>query len=182
VAQIGYCRVSTDGQTLAPQLDALRAAGCDLLFQEHASGVDRTRPELARALAACCKGDTLIFTKLDRIARSQIHLLEIAELLRKRGAGLRSLGDPIDTTTLGGRLMFGMLAAFAEFERGLIVERTLSGLAAARARGRIGGNPMLRTPEGRAQLAAIRAEARQMRKEQGGSVPSCAIQDRLAAD
>lgn len=156
----GYARVSTSDQSLDGQLDVLTAAGCAVIYREHASGADRSRPELARALAAIGKGDTLVVAKLDRVARSQIHLLEVVRDLDKRGAFFKSLGDPIDTGSLQGRLMFGMLAAFAEFERGLIAERTRAGLAAARARGRIGGNPKLRTEAGRAEMAALRAARR----------------------
>lgn len=138
---IGYARVSTVDQNPELQLDALRAAECTKIFVDHASGADRERPELAKALTFVRKGETLVCWKLDRIARSLMHLLEIAADLEKRGVGFKVLTGNIDTTTAAGRLMFQMCGAFAEFERSLISERTLAGLAAARARGRVGGRP-----------------------------------------
>lgn len=136
---IGYGRVSTLDQTPQLQNDALERAGCRKVFVDFASGADRDRPELAKCLAYLRKGDTLVFWKMDRLARSVLHLGEIAEDLAARGVGLRSLTEPIDTTTATGKLMFHLLSSFAEFERNVIRERTLAGLAAARARGRIGG-------------------------------------------
>jgi DNA invertase Pin-like site-specific DNA recombinase len=171
MTMIGYARVSTDEQSLIAQTDVLRAAGCVTIFEEHASGVDRERPQLACALAAVGRGDTLVVARLDRVARSQIHLLEVVRDLDKRGAFFRSLGDPIDTGSLQGRLMFGMLAAFAEFERGLIIERTMAGVAAARARGRIGGNPALKTAEGCQALAAHRRALKANAAREGRNAP-----------
>ena len=138
---VAYARVSTVDQDPQLQLDALKAAGCEKMFVEKASGADRDRPELARCLAFLRKGDVLLFWKLDRLARSTIHLGQIAEDCRARGVDLRCLTQPIDTTTSTGKLMFNVLASFAEFERDIISERTLAGLAAARAQGRIGGRP-----------------------------------------
>lgn len=145
MALIGYARVSTDDQSTDPQLDALRAAGCRKVHREHASGADRARPELARALAEVRAGDVLVVVRIDRLARSLAHLLEVIGALDRRGVGFRSLGDPIDTTSPQGRFTLQILGAVAEFERALIRERTKAGLAAARGRGRVGGNPGLRT-------------------------------------
>ncbi len=137
----GYARVSTADQNPDLQLDALRAAGCSRIFIDYASGAKTARPELARALDHLRAGDTLIVWKLDRLGRSLPHLVETVKALSDRDVGLRSLQDPIDTTTPGGRLVFHVFAAMAEFERDLIRERTNAGLAAARARGRVGGRP-----------------------------------------
>lgn len=144
MALIGYARVSTDDQTTAAQTDALRAAGCATIFEEKASGASRGRPELARTLARLSRGDTLVIWKLDRLGRSLAHLLEVIEDLRGRGCHFRCLTSPIDTASPHGTLVLQMLGAVAEYERSLIRERTRAGLAAARARGRIGGNPKLK--------------------------------------
>lgn len=145
---IGYVRVSkADGsQSLAPQRDALLAAGVEpeRLYQDLASGRRDDRPGLAACLKALQPGNTLVIWKLDRLGRDLRHLVLTAEELRTRGVGLKVLtgaGAQIDTTTANGRLAFGIFAAFAEFERELITERTRAGLAAARARGRLGGRP-----------------------------------------
>ena len=159
---IGYARVSTEDQTLIPQQAALRVAGCVEIFDEHASGGSRTRPQLALALMRVRRGDTLVVTRIDRLARSLSHLLEIVERVRTCGAHFRSLSDPIDTAGPSGVLVLQMLGAVAEFERALIRERTLTGLASARAAGRIGGNPGLRSrdPIILAKLAASRRARR----------------------
>lgn len=141
---IGYARVSTGEQTLDPQLEELREAGCASIHEEHASGADRSRPALARLLAQVRTGDTLVVVRLDRLARSLSHLLQVIETLEARGAHFRSLGDPIDTATPQGRFSLQVMGAVAEFERALIRERTRAGLRSARAQGRIGGNPALR--------------------------------------
>lgn len=138
---VGYARVSTQDQTPALQLDALKAAGCERVFQEKASGAQRDRPELAAALDYMRAGDTLVVWKLDRLARSMKQLIETVEKMEGRQIGFRSLTEAIDTTTPGGRLIFHVFAALAEFERSVIKERTTAGLAAARARGRKGGRP-----------------------------------------
>lgn len=145
---IGYVRVSkSDGsQTLAPQRDALLAAGVDpeRIYQDLASGRHDSRPGLSACLKALQPDNTLVIWKLDRLGRDLRHLVSTAEDLRQRGVGLKVLtgaGAQIDTTTANGRLAFGIFAAFAEFERELIAERTQAGLAAARARGRLGGRP-----------------------------------------
>lgn len=145
---IGYVRVSkSDGsQTLEPQRDALLASGVmpERIYQDLASGRHDARPGLAACLKALQPGNTLVLWKLDRLGRDLRHLVNTAEDLRVRGIGLKVLagaGAQIDTTTANGRLAFGIFAAFAEFERELIAERTQAGLAAARARGRMGGRP-----------------------------------------
>jgi DNA invertase Pin-like site-specific DNA recombinase len=141
---IGYARVSTDDQNTDAQLDALKTAGCHTIFREHASGADRHRPELARALALVGAGDTLVVTRLDRLARSVRHLLEVIEQLQGRGAAFRSLGDPVDTSTPQGVFTVQILGAVAELERQLIASRTRAGLKAAIARGARPGNPGIR--------------------------------------
>ncbi len=141
---VGYARVSTGEQGTDPQRDALLAAGCHNVLEEHASGADRARPVLARLLREIGPGDTLVVARLDRLARSVAHLLATIEQLEARGAHFRSLGDPVDTTTPQGMFSLQVLGAVAQLERALIAERTRAGLAAARARGRVGGNPGLR--------------------------------------
>src|SRR3954469_4970168 len=137
---VGYARVSTQEQDLALQLDALHGAGCEKVYQEKASGAQRERPALQTALGYMREGDTLVVWKLDRLARSLKQLIETVEAFGVRGLGLRSLTEAIDTGSAGGKLVF-LFAALAEFERGVIRERTLAGLQAARARGRTGGRP-----------------------------------------
>ncbi|PVH27414.1 recombinase family protein [Pararhodobacter oceanensis] len=141
---IGYARVSTDDQTPLPQSQALKSAGCVEIHEEHASGGDRTRPVLARVLERIGKGDTLLVVRIDRLARSLSHLLQVIDRLEARGAFFRSLQDPIDTASPQGKFTLQVLGAAAEFERALIRERTKAGLASARNNGRIGGNPGLR--------------------------------------
>lgn len=156
MALVGYARVSTEDQTAEQQVTALRAAGCTRLFRETASGASRTRPELGRALDGLRRGDVLVVARIDRLARSLSHLLEIVEGLDRRGVGFRSLADPIDTTSPQGRLTLQILGAVAEFERALIAERTKAGLARAAAEGRKGGNPGLRQRD-RAALRTLAA-------------------------
>jgi DNA invertase Pin-like site-specific DNA recombinase len=139
--KIGYARVSTQDQDFALQLDALTKEGCDKIFQEKASGAQRDRPELKAALSYMRQGDTLIIWKLDRLARSMKQLIETVEDFERQGIGLKSLQDPIDTGSASGKLIFHIFAALAEFERGVIRDRTNAGLKSARARGRIGGRP-----------------------------------------
>jgi DNA invertase Pin-like site-specific DNA recombinase len=138
---IGYARVSTHEQTLALQQDALTKADCTRVFTDTASGAKADRPGLEEALDFARAGDTLVVWKLDRLGRSLPHLLETIAGLQERGAGFKSLTEQIDTTTSGGKLIFHVFAALAEFERDVIRERTRAGLAAARARGRTGGRP-----------------------------------------
>jgi len=139
---IGYARVSTDDQTLDPQRDALRAAGCAPIFEdEGVSGGTRRRPGLDEALAKLAAGDVLVVWKLDRLGRSLGHLIETVADLGARGVGFRSLTEAIDTASAGGRLILHMMGALAEFERTLISERTRAGMQAARRRGRHIGRP-----------------------------------------
>lgn len=138
---VGYARVSTQDQNPALQIDALKAAGCEKLFTEKASGAQRDRPELAAALSFMRKGDSLVVWRLDRLARSLPQLIETVAQLEAEGIGLRSLTEAIDTTTAGGKLIFHIFGALAEFERSVIRERTRAGLKAARDRGRKGGRP-----------------------------------------
>jgi DNA invertase Pin-like site-specific DNA recombinase len=138
---IGYARVSTHDQTLALQQDALKQAGCDRVFSDTASGAKVERVGLEEAVAYLREGDTLVVWKLDRLGRSLPHLIETVRRLEQGAIGFKSLTEQIDTTTSGGKLIFHVFAALAEFERDVIRERTLAGLAAARARGRRGGHP-----------------------------------------
>jgi DNA invertase Pin-like site-specific DNA recombinase len=140
---LGYARVSTPTQPLALQLDALQQAGCRRVFEETVSGAAKARPKLREALDFMQTGDTLVVWKLDRLARSVQQLISIIEELHERKCGFKSLTEQIDTTTAGGRLVFVIFGGLAEFERGIIRERTLAGLEAARARGRRGGRPKL---------------------------------------
>jgi len=136
---IGYARVSTQDQNPQLQRDALEAAGCEQIFEERVTGTKRERPELQACLRTLRAGDTLVVWKLDRLARSLKDLVELIHELNERGVGFRSVTEAIDTTNAGGKLVFHIFGALAEFEHSLIRERTLAGLAAARARGRKGG-------------------------------------------
>jgi DNA invertase Pin-like site-specific DNA recombinase len=138
---LGYARVSQDSQDHALQLDALRAAGCDKLFVETASGTRTDRPELAKVLEQARQDDVLVVWRLDRLARSLRHLIEMAERLQQRGIAFRSLTENIDTSTPSGRFLFNILGALSQMEREIIIERTRAGLVAAAARGRRGGRP-----------------------------------------
>ena len=155
MALIGYARVSTEEQDTSGQRDTLRAEGCSVIIEDKASGGSRERPNLARALKRVGHGDTLLVVRIDRLARSLSHLLEIVEILRAKGAYFRSINDPIDTSSPQGMLMTQMLGAFAEFERALIKERTRAGLKAAIARGAKPGNPKMRARDP-AAIAEIR--------------------------
>lgn len=141
---IGYARVSTEDQPPLPQSETLHTAGCVEVFEEHPSGGNRARPVLARVLERVQNGDTLIVVRIDRLARSLLHLHEVIERLEGKGAFFCSLQDPIDTASRQGKFTLQVLGAAAEFERALICERTKAGLASARAKGRVGGNPGLR--------------------------------------
>lgn len=150
---IGYARVSTVEQNPDLQIDALAKAGCQRTFLDRISGAKADRPALKEALEFARSGDVLVVWRLDRLARSVPHLIEIAQTLNERGIGFHSLSEAIDATTTGGRLVFGVLGAIAQFERDLLRERTAAGLAAARTRGRVGGRPLLLTGE---KLSAAR--------------------------
>ena len=147
--KIGYARVSTNEQTVQAQVDALEAAGCERIFTEVASGANKTRPTLAEAIQYLRDGDVLVCYKMDRVARSLPHLIEIMDGLNSRSIGFQSLTEDINTTTPSGKLIFHIFGAISEFERDLIRERTMSGLAAARRRGRIGGRPKAMTDQKR---------------------------------
>ena len=146
----GYARVSTDGQTLDAQLEALRAAGCTRIFREKISGATADRAQLRRAIDQLAAGDVLMVTRLDRLARSTRDLLNILDTITRKGAGFRSLGDSwADTTTPHGRLMITVLGGLAEFERELIRARTGEGRQRAKARGQHMGRPPTLTPHQR---------------------------------
>jgi len=139
--KLGYARVSTDDQNLDLQHDALKAAGCERIFEEKASGAKADRPTLAELLNYARPGDTVVVWRLDRLGRSLADLVRIINEVQLRGIGFESLTERIDTGTATGKLVFHIFGALAEFERALIQERTSAGLAAARARGRKGGRP-----------------------------------------
>ena len=154
--KIGYARISTKDQNLELQIDALKKAGCELIFTEIASGAKTDRVELAKILSQVRVGDVVVVYKLDRLGRSLKHLLEVVAQLGKMEVAIQSICDAIDTTSAQGRLFFNISGCFAEFERDLIRERTNAGLAAARARGRKGGRRQGLSKE--AQQKAILAE------------------------
>ena len=145
--KIGYARVSTAEQSLDLQTDALKAAGCERIFHDVASGAKDERQGLAEAIEYARSGDVLTVWKLDRLGRSLKHLIETVNQLNERGVGFASVQESIDTTTSGGKLIFHVFGALAEFERELIRERTNAGLKAARARGKTGGRPKKLTPQ-----------------------------------
>jgi DNA invertase Pin-like site-specific DNA recombinase len=155
--KIGYARVSTADQTLEPQTDILSEVGCKKLFTDVASGVRTERPGLDKAFSFCRKGDTLVVWKLDRMGRSMSHLIELVQKLEQMGVGFQSLTEKIDTTTAGGRLIFHLFGALAEFERDLIRERVQAGLKSARTRGRKGGRPPI-SKETKAMAQALIAD------------------------
>lgn len=160
---IGYARVSTHDQTLALQLDALKQAGCEKLFTDTASGSTTERPGLTEALSFARAGDTVVVWRLDRLGRSLRHLIDTLTALSSRGVQFRSLQEQLDTGTSGGKLVFHVFGALAEFERDLIRERTQAGLQAARARGRRGGHPKaegLNTPAKVAMARSLYADKR----------------------
>lgn len=153
--RIGYGRVSTRDQHPEAQHDALQAAGCEEIFIDKASGKLARRPELDKALLSANRaGDQLVITKLDRLGRSLEHLIELSKQLQERGVDLVVLDQGIDTSTAVGRMFFQILGAIAEFEHALMSERTMDGLAAARARGRTGGQKPKLGPR---QVALARA-------------------------
>jgi DNA invertase Pin-like site-specific DNA recombinase len=149
---IGYARVSTSDQDTAAQVTALKAAGCERIYREKASGGRWDRPELHRLLDQLRKGDVVVVWKLDRLSRSLRDVLIIMERLAETKAGFRSLTEAIDTTTPAGRMMMQMVGAFAEFERAMLRERTKAGLDAARQDGRIGGRRPKLTPQQQAEI------------------------------
>lgn len=164
---IGYARVSTDGQNLEAQADALKAVAAVRIFADKISGGARKRPELDKLFAQLREGDVVVVTKYDRLARSLRDLLDIVAAIEARGAAFRSLAEDIDTTTSAGRLVFHVFASIAQFERERIAERTKEGLEAARRRGRVGGRPA-------ALSADQKAEVRRMRDEEGRRIADIA--------
>jgi DNA invertase Pin-like site-specific DNA recombinase len=171
---IGYMRVSTGEQSLDLQRDALERVGCERVYEDVCSGRATERPGLAQALEVARNGDALVVWKLDRIGRSLPHVVGLVGDLQKRGVGLKVLTGDVDTTTATGRLVFGIFATLAEFERDLIHERTMAGLAAARARGRTGGRPRVMTKQKLKAAMAMMADrenaARDVAKQLGISV------------
>jgi DNA invertase Pin-like site-specific DNA recombinase len=155
---VGYARVSTVDQSLDLQQDALQKAGCERLFTDVASGAQAAREGLREALDFLRAGDTLVVWKLDRLGRSLAHLLEVVNTLHTRHIGFRSLQESIDSITSSGKLFFHIFGALAEFERNLIRERTMAGLAAARARGRHGGRPKVMSAKQVAMATALRQD------------------------
>ena len=153
--RIGYARVSTHEQNLDMQLDALTKVGCERVYQDRVSGAKEDRPGLEQALHALRPGDTLVVWKLDRLGRSILHLIEVVNSLSDQNVGFHSVTEGIDTSTNGGRFVYNIFASLAEFERGLIRDRTMAGLAAARARGRKGGRPKKLTGRKLAQARAM---------------------------
>jgi len=155
---IGYARVSTADQNLDLQTDALNAAGCERIFTDTVSGAIQERPELARAMDHLRSGDVLVVWRLDRMGRSLKNLIELIATLEEKGVEFRSLTEGMDTSTSGGKLVFGIFASIAEFERNLICERTKAGLAAARVRGRMGGRRAKLTEEEKEHAAQLYRE------------------------
>ena len=140
--KIGYARVSTQDQNLDRQIDQLKYAGCNKVFEEKITGTKKERPELNRLLEELRKGDTIIITELTRLSRSTKDLFKLVEQIESKGANIKSLKESwLDTTTPQGKLMFTIFAGISQFERDLISQRTMEGLASARARGRKGGRP-----------------------------------------
>ncbi len=150
--RVGYARVSRKDQRLEPQRDALLADGCERVFEEKISSREAERRALREAFDWCREGDVLVVARLDRLGRSLRELIDLVGMLEGRGVGFRSLKESLDTTTAGGRLIFHVFGALAEFEREIIRERTMAGLEAARARGRHGGRPRA-LDENRTKLA-----------------------------
>lgn len=156
--RIGLARVSTRDQHPEAQQDALRAAGCEQIFTDTASGVLAHRPGLDQALLVARRGDQLVVTRLDRLGRSLANLIELSRLLQERGVDLVVLEQGVDTSTAAGRMFFSVLGAISEFEHALLSERTAEGLAAARARGRTGGQKPKLGPRQVALARAMYAE------------------------
>jgi len=155
---VGYARTSTIEQSLDLQMDALKAAGCERIYADQVSGAREAAPEFVRVLEILREGDALVVWRLDRLGRTLKQLIELIGNLEKRGVGLRSLQENIETGSPGGRLVFHIFAALAEFERNIIRERTVAGLEAARSRGRRGGRPRKLSSAQRALVATLYRE------------------------
>ncbi len=162
---IGYARVSTNEQDAAAQVQALKSAGCEIIFREKASGGRWDRPELHRLLGQLSKGDIVVVWKLDRLARSLKDVLLIMERIQKEKGGFRSLTEAIDTTTAAGRMMMQMVGSFAEFEREVLRERTQAGLKAARKGGRVGGRRPKLKPEQQKEIVRLVTKGRKTAAE-----------------
>jgi DNA invertase Pin-like site-specific DNA recombinase len=152
--RLGYVRVSTVEQNADMQRDAMAKAGCHHVYEDHASGKSKDRPELTNLLRAARAGDTVVIWKLDRLGRSLVDLVGIINDLNQRNVAIESLTEKLDTTTPPGRMFIGIMATLAEYERNLMVERTTAGLASARARGRVGGRKVQMTEK---DLKAVKA-------------------------
>lgn len=157
---IGYARISTDEQRLDAQISALGDAGAERIFSDTISGTKRSRPELDKLLEQLRPGDVVLVSKYDRLARSLSDLLDIVAGIEAAGAGFRSLAEDIDTTTPAGRLIFHVFASIAQFERERIRERTMEGLAAARARGRVGGRPPALSKDQKSEVRRLISDGR----------------------
>ena len=160
---IGYARVSTEDQHLDAQITALKEAGAERIFADKISGSKRSRPELDRMLEQLRRGDVVLVTKYDRLARSLVDLLDIVAQIETSEAGFRSLAEDIDTTTPAGRLIFLVFASIAQFERERIRERTMEGLAAARKKGRIGGRPSALSDDQKGEVLRLKGEGRALK-------------------
>ena len=161
----GYSRVSTSRQNADPQIELLRQAGCDDVLVEIQSGANRKRPQLEKLLTMLREGDTVVIIKLDRLSRSLHDLLSIAREIESKGAQMRSLQDPlIDTTSPNGKLIFGIFAVLAEYERDLIRARTIEGLAAARERGQRLGRQEALNKEQKESLVMLRQGGQSLRQ------------------
>lgn len=169
---LGYARVSTEDQAHDAQLIELKAEGCHVIYEEHGSGASRTRPVLANILREIGPGDILVVVRLDRLARSVSHLLQVIEQLEDKGAHFRSLSDPIDTSTPQGMFSLQVLGAVAQLERALISERTKAGIKAAKARGKLPGNPGFRELQPDALTKASRARERSHLADLTTTMPS----------
>lgn len=188
---IGYARVSTPEQDLTPQLEALVAAGCERTFSDKASGAKADRAGLADALSHARSGDIIVVWKLDRLGRTMKGLVDLSVDLAKRGVGLKSLTDGIDTGGTAGKLVFHIMAAMAEMERDLIRERTTAALIVARRGGRVGGRKTVMTPrrvEAARKLLASGMSAREIAPTIGVSVATlyrhlpAAVQETISAE
>lgn len=178
---IGYARVSSEGQSSALQLDALKAAGCTKFFEDKASGAKHDRPQLQKCLATLQRGDTLVCWKLDRLGRSLRHLTNIAHDLEQRGIDLVITTSGIDTRSPTGRLIFGILGSVAEFERSMIKERQEAGIRAAKARGTKFGPKRKASDEQIAMIRASRAKGETMRQiSHRLAIPKSTIHNYLA--
>ena len=187
MSQVGYARVSTlEGrQVLDRQLDALKEAGCERIFQDRASGAGPGRAQLAACLDYLRKGDVLVVLDLDRLGRQAAELITLIDELEKKGIGFRALNSPMDTTTPAGRAFMQIQAAFAEMERNVIRQRIREGIKAARARGRNGGRPRVMTPDKLRYAQHLMADQTRSIPEicgELGDIPTSTLYHYLCAD